>query len=117
MNLWKLFSHSTKQLLGIISIIFLLSFFSLPLYAQTLEKQLIDIQAEIVKIKQKRENMIRKDKFRLYKLNRKLIKLEKAEKAETAKKDVIIEKENEKQAEENEKQRKLDVIKQMLSNK
>jgi len=108
MNLSHLFSS-----------LFLLTLFSLPLYAQSLDEQSKFIQLEIDKLEMKGENMTRKDKFKLYQLNKKLLKLQREK---TAKLDAEIAKAREENAKldaeiakAREKTAKLEIIRQMLS--
>ena len=94
MNLSHLFSS-----------LFLLTLFSLPLYAQSLDEQSKSIQLEIDKLEMKGENMTDDEFDRILLLQKKLLKLQREK---TAKKDAEIAKAREKTA-------KLEIIRQMLS--
>jgi len=108
MNLSHLFSS-----------LFLLTLFSLPLYAQSLDEQSKSIQLEIDKLEMKGENMTDDEFDRILLLQKKLLKLQREK---TAKKDAEIAKAREKTAKKDaeiakarEKTAKLEIIRQMLS--
>jgi len=109
MNLSHLFSS-----------LFLLTLFSLPLYAQSLDEQSKSIQLEIDKLEMKGENMTDDEFDRILLLQKKLLKLQREK---TAKKDAEIAKAREENAKldaeiakAREKTAKLKIIiRQMLS--